>query len=75
MNVLVAVVAMSATLPGRTYGLGLIKEPKPAGEAKGDGKEAARAPESKDAAKPTAPKDASARDLSRPRGPVPAARP
>ena len=55
--------------------LGLIKEPKPAGEAKGDGKEAARAPESKDAAKPTAPKDASARDLSRPRGPVPAARP
>jgi MFS family permease len=27
VNVLVASVAMSATLPGRTYGLGLIKEP------------------------------------------------
>jgi MFS family permease len=27
VNVLVAAVAMSATLPGRTYGLGLIKEP------------------------------------------------
>jgi MFS family permease len=27
MNVLVAAIAMSATLPGRTYGLGLIKEP------------------------------------------------
>lgn len=27
VNVLIAAVAMSATLPGRTYGLGLIKEP------------------------------------------------
>lgn len=27
VNVIVAAVAMSATLPGRTYGLGLIKEP------------------------------------------------
>src|SRR5262245_49956576 len=27
VNVFVAAVAMSATLPGRTYGLGLIKEP------------------------------------------------
>src|SRR5262249_54385902 len=27
VNVLVASIAMSATLPGRTYGLGLIKEP------------------------------------------------
>src|SRR5262249_48283761 len=27
VNVAVAAVAMSATLPGRTYGLGLIKEP------------------------------------------------
>src|SRR5271156_2652734 len=27
VNVLVAAIAMSATLPGRTYGLGLIKEP------------------------------------------------
>jgi len=55
--------------------LGLIKEPRPSADAKGDGKEAARPPESKDAAKLTAPKDASARDLPRPRGHVPAARP
>src|SRR5215468_3829197 len=27
VNVVVAAVAMSATLPGRTYGLGLVKEP------------------------------------------------
>src|ERR1700731_4007963 len=27
VNVLVAAIAMSSTLPGRTYGLGLIKEP------------------------------------------------
>jgi recombination protein RecA len=55
--------------------LGLIKEPRPAADVKEDGKETARAPESKDAAKPTAPKDAPARDLPRPRGHVPAARP
>src|SRR5881296_2359943 len=44
--------------------LGLIKEPRPAADVKGDGKDAARVPEGRDAAKPTAPKDASARDLS-----------
>src|SRR5262245_37251500 len=36
VNVVVAAVAMSATLPGRTYGLGLIKEPLRADLAIGD---------------------------------------
>jgi recombination protein RecA len=46
--------------------LGLIKEPRSAVDGKGDGK---------DAPKSTAPKDAPARDLPKPRGHVPAARP
>ena len=55
--------------------LGLIKEPRTVADMKGDGKDATRVPESKDASKPAAPKDAPARDLPRPRGHVPAARP
>src|SRR5437899_4062954 len=50
--------------------LGLIKEPKTVADMKGDGKDATRVPESKDASKPAAPKDAPARDLPRPRGHV-----
>jgi recombination protein RecA len=55
--------------------LGLIKEPRTTADLKGDGKDATRPPESRDAAKPAASKDAPARDLPRPRGHVPAARP
>jgi len=56
--------------------LGLIKEPKPQAEAKADGKETgAKAVESKDAARPSASKEAGPRDLPRPRGHAPAARP
>ncbi|MBI1950325.1 MAG: recombinase RecA [Acidobacteria bacterium] len=56
--------------------LGLIKEPKPTAEAKSDAKETgAKAVESKDGARPSASKEAGARDLPRPRGHAPAARP
>ena len=55
--------------------LGLIKEPRTVSDMKGDGKDATRAPESRDASKPAPPKDASSRDQPRPRGHVPAARP
>src|SRR5207245_3927407 len=55
--------------------LGLIKEPRAAAEAKGDGKDAPRAAEAKDPSKPPAPKDAPPRDVPKPRGHAPAARP
>ena len=56
--------------------LGLIKEPKPQAEAKGDAKETAAKPaETKEGARPPASRDAASRDLPRPRGHAPAARP
>jgi len=54
--------------------LGLIKEPRTPGEAKGDGREAPRSPESKEGTRPGAPKDAAARDLPKTRGQAPSAR-
>ncbi len=55
--------------------LGLIKEPRTPAEAKGDGREAARTPEGRESAKPAPAKEGPARDLAKPRGHVPAARP
>jgi len=56
--------------------LGLVKEPKPATDAKGDGKDSSRAAETKDPPRAAAPKEAATRgDATRPRGHSPAARP
>jgi len=54
--------------------LGLTKEPRTPVEAKGDGREASRSPESKEGARPGAAKDAAARDLPKARGQAPSAR-
>jgi len=54
--------------------LGLIKEPKTPAEAKSDGKEPAKA-ESRESVKSPAAKDVPPRDLPKPRGHAPAARP
>jgi recombination protein RecA len=56
--------------------LGLIKEPKPPAETKGEAKETAAKPaEPKESARPPASRDAASRDLPKPRGPAPSARP
>ena len=54
--------------------LGLIKEPKAPAVAKGDGQEAAR-PETRESARPPAAKDVPAREVPKPRGHAPSARP
>jgi len=55
--------------------LGLIKEPKPAADGKGDGKDAPRAAEARETPRPAHAKEAPARDVPKPRGHSPAARP
>ena len=54
--------------------LGLIKEAKSQTDAKGDGREAVRAPDGKEGAKQGSARDTPPRDLPRPRGQAPAPR-
>jgi len=54
--------------------LGLVREPKAPAETRSDGKDPAK-PETRDAARTPAPKEVPARDLAKPRGHSPSARP